>query len=70
MQVSDQNQNDSNTFAEEYVEIMLQRLWQSRTYSIIDVYFRNCPREHLKDVAFIFLHHIVVPTYCRREDMN
>lgn len=61
MQVSDQNPKDKPEggpdFAQEYVDEMLNLIVKYRHWSPVDFMFRDCPKEELANVAFIFLHH-------------
>lgn len=70
--VSEQKPKDNADadFAERYVEHILERLFQTRNWAVADVLLRECPKEHLSNVAFMFLHHFVAHNYARREDMH
>lgn len=46
-------------FAEEYAEQIIEKIWQYRDWGPANLMFLDCPREHLENVAFIFLHHYV-----------
>lgn len=72
MQVAEQNSsgNSDADFAERYVEHMLERLFQERNWAVADCLFRDCPREHLSNVAFVFLHHFEAHPWAKREDFH
>jgi len=53
-------QERAKDFALKYNEAILARLFEFPDAATIDVHFRNCPREHLANVAFLFLHHMIV----------
>ncbi len=73
MQVSEQNpKGDADAdFAQQYSDHIVERLFQTHNWAVADVLFRECPKEHLSNVAFIFLHHHFDHSpFARREDFH
>lgn len=56
--MANQNPDKDLEFCEAYVEHILDRVFDTKHWSVADILLQTCPREHLPNVAFILLGHI------------
>lgn len=71
--MSEQNQsgNGDADFAKQYADRIVERLFATNHWSVADLLFRECPKEHLEKVAFIFLdEHFTVHPFAKRGDFH
>lgn len=76
MQVSASNPNNSppesgENFAAQYCDRIVTHLFQWHDWGYASIMFKDCPEEHLPEVARIFLEdHFVAQRGAKREDFN
>lgn len=56
----------------EYVDKVINRLFEARHWAAAEHLLKECPREMLADVGFLLLHHVVLEPYTtyRKEDLH
>lgn len=57
-------------FCEEYVECIMERVFETKAWGVADILLQQCPRHYLTDVGFLFLHHFIAASGAKKEDHN